>query len=53
MSAYQEHYQWAQEQPEQFWQQQAQNIDWFHAPQAMVKVIPSPPRLMIPPVFVK
>ncbi|EGU46507.1 propionate--CoA ligase [Vibrio ichthyoenteri ATCC 700023] len=36
MSAYQEQYQWAQQQPQQFWQQQAQNIDWFHAPQTIL-----------------
>ncbi|MFA0412962.1 propionyl-CoA synthetase [Vibrio renipiscarius] len=36
MSAYQEQYQWAQQQPEQFWQRQAQNIDWFQAPQTIL-----------------
>ncbi|EGU34548.1 propionyl-CoA synthetase [Vibrio scophthalmi] len=36
MSAYQEQYQWAQQQPEQFWQQQAHNIDWFQAPQTIL-----------------
>ena len=36
MSAYQEQYQWAQQHPEQFWQQQAHNIDWFQAPQTIL-----------------
>ncbi|KII76369.1 propionyl-CoA synthetase [Vibrio renipiscarius] len=36
MSAYQEQYQWAQQKPEQFWQRQAQNIDWFQAPQTIL-----------------
>ena len=36
MSAYQKEYQWAQTQPEQFWQQQAQHIDWFEAPKTIL-----------------
>lgn len=36
MSAYQEQYQWAQEQPEQFWHQQAKQIDWFEFPKTIL-----------------
>ncbi|OLQ93176.1 propionyl-CoA synthetase [Vibrio panuliri] len=36
MSAYQEQYQWAQEQPELFWQEQAKQIDWFEAPSTIL-----------------
>ncbi|WP_194436941.1 propionyl-CoA synthetase [Vibrio fluminensis] len=36
MSAYLEQYQWAKEQPEQFWQQQAKQIDWFEAPKTIL-----------------
>ncbi|WP_262359325.1 AMP-binding protein, partial [Vibrio mimicus] len=32
MSAYQEQYQWAKEQPEAFWRKQAERIDWFQKP---------------------
>ncbi len=35
MSAYQEQYQWAKEQPEAFWRKQAQQIDWFQPPQTI------------------
>lgn len=37
MSAYLKEYQWAKEQPEAFWQAQAQNIDWFEFPQTILK----------------
>lgn len=36
MSAYLKEYQWAKEQPEAFWQAQAQNIDWFEFPQTIL-----------------
>lgn len=36
MSAYQEQYQWAKEQPEAFWRKQAQQIDWFQPPQTIL-----------------
>ncbi|WP_164648396.1 propionyl-CoA synthetase [Vibrio astriarenae] len=32
MSAYEQEYNWAQSKPEEFWLNQAQNIDWFKAP---------------------
>ncbi|GAL14969.1 propionate-CoA ligase [Vibrio astriarenae] len=32
MSAYEQEYHWAQSKPEEFWLHQAQNIDWFKAP---------------------
>lgn len=32
MSEYQKQYQWAKESPEQFWQAQAEAIDWFEKP---------------------
>ncbi|NOH96367.1 propionyl-CoA synthetase [Vibrio sp. 99-70-13A1] len=32
MSAYLKEYQWAQTQPESFWQSQSENIDWFEKP---------------------
>ncbi len=37
MSAYLKEYQWAKEQPEAFWQAQAQKIDWFEFPQTILK----------------
>ncbi|MGF1909480.1 propionyl-CoA synthetase [Vibrio kasasachensis] len=36
MSAYQKEYQWAQTQPELFWQEQAKHIDWFEAPKTII-----------------
>lgn len=36
MSAYQKEYQWAEQQPESFWQHQAENIDWFEAPKTIL-----------------
>lgn len=36
MSAYQEQYQWAKEQPEAFWRKQAQQIHWFQPPQTIL-----------------
>ncbi|GHY03575.1 prpE protein [Vibrio cholerae] len=36
MSAYQEQYQSAKEQPEAFWRKQAQQIDWFQPPQTIL-----------------
>lgn len=36
MSAYQEQYQWAKEKPEAFWRKQAEQIDWFQAPQTIL-----------------
>ncbi|WP_413284498.1 propionyl-CoA synthetase [Vibrio sp. MA40-2] len=37
MSAYFEEYQWAKTQPEDFWQVQSQNIDWFEAPKTILE----------------
>ncbi len=37
MSAYLKEYLWAKEQPEAFWQAQAQKIDWFEFPQTILK----------------
>ncbi|MGF1771544.1 propionyl-CoA synthetase [Vibrio wakamikoensis] len=36
MSAYQKEYQWAEQQPESFWQHQAEKIDWFEAPKTIL-----------------
>ncbi|AQM66861.1 propionyl-CoA synthetase [Vibrio campbellii] len=37
MSAYQKEYLWAQNEPENFWRAQAENIDWFEAPNTILK----------------
>ena len=36
MSAYQKEYQWAEQQPELFWQHQSKAIDWFEAPKTIL-----------------
>lgn len=36
MSAYQKEYQWAEQQPESFWEHQASKIDWFEAPKTIL-----------------
>ncbi|RJX72860.1 propionyl-CoA synthetase [Vibrio sinensis] len=36
MSEYQKQYQWAKTQPEEFWGEQAKNIDWFIEPTTML-----------------
>lgn len=37
MSAYQKEYLWAQNEPENFWRAQAENIDWFEAPNTILQ----------------
>ena len=37
MSAYLKEYQWAQSEPESFWQAQARQIEWFEFPQAILQ----------------
>ncbi|CAH1534279.1 propionyl-CoA synthetase [Vibrio jasicida] len=37
MSAYQKEYLWAQNEPENFWRAQAENIDWFEAPNTILR----------------
>ncbi len=37
MSAYEKEYQFAKEQPEQFWRQQAEQISWFKFPQTILE----------------
>ncbi|WP_167469915.1 propionyl-CoA synthetase [Vibrio aquaticus] len=36
MSAYQKEYQWAANHPEEFWEAQAQHIDWFKKPSTLL-----------------
>ena len=38
MSAYLKEYQWAQTQPESFWQAQSEKIDWFEKPQTTLSL---------------
>ncbi len=37
MSTYQKEYLWAQNEPENFWRAQAENIDWFEAPNTILQ----------------